>query len=295
MDPSVMLRMLNVFAWLLFLFQGSEASASVRFAREVHDISNSCMKQDDGIVLIADQSICVKGPLTSVASGKLATSARALEPLLIQLRSTPSGKRIRLFVSSVGGHSEAGLEIAEALGKNKFDLYVIDVCASTCANSLFLAARRKYILAGAEIAWHGGVFPNYARFDSFWRALPADMRKPAREGQTEAEYKQSQWDRFLDFRRRQMALAGSARTEAIIYYWERAARCAGPDFRVLHPGLAWRPALNELSGKFAIKHVKAERAEDFESAVFFPGYYKSAEAISLEPKCLYGTPFAVGQ
>jgi ATP-dependent protease ClpP protease subunit len=291
----MMLRLLTVFALVFLIFFCGRASASGRYSLETHNAAIACIRQHDGIALVADRTICVKGFLTSIASGKLETSVRALEPLLRDSELKSPDKPIRLFVSSIGGHADAGLEMAEALGKNKFDIYVVDVCASTCANSLFLAAKKKHILAGAEVAWHGGVFPNYERFDGFWRALPADMRRPAREGQTEAEYKQSQWDRFLDLRRRQMALAGSAKTEEIIYYWERAARCADPDIRAFHPGLAWRPALNEFRREFDIKHVKAERPEDFESALFFPGYYKSTEPIPLESKCLYSTPFVAGQ
>ncbi|MBB2484659.1 hypothetical protein H5407_05405 [Mitsuaria sp. WAJ17] len=59
-------------------------------------------------------------------------------------------------ISSEGGVTESGLEIAEEIQRRSLDIEIEDFCASSCANYLFIAGNRKFIKSGAIIGWHGG-------------------------------------------------------------------------------------------------------------------------------------------
>ena len=61
-----------------------------------------------------------------------------------------------LRVRSRGGDVLGGLLLARWMTDQAVDIEVQEVCASSCANYLFPAARHKRILADALLIWHGG-------------------------------------------------------------------------------------------------------------------------------------------
>ena len=61
-----------------------------------------------------------------------------------------------LRVSSGGGYVDAALDIAEQIVSRQLDIEISSLCASSCANYLFVAGNKKYILPGAIVIWHGG-------------------------------------------------------------------------------------------------------------------------------------------
>jgi hypothetical protein len=65
--------------------------------------------------------------------------------------------RIRtVIVSSEGGVTESGIGIAEEIQSRKLDIVVKDICISSCANYLFVAASKKTVGINAVVGWHGG-------------------------------------------------------------------------------------------------------------------------------------------
>lgn len=70
----------------------------------------------------------------------------------------------KILITSGGGDADASLDLAEEILKRGIDVYVNGPCYSACANYIFLAARKKYILDKSVVAWHGA--PGYPKDDS---------------------------------------------------------------------------------------------------------------------------------
>lgn len=60
-----------------------------------------------------------------------------------------------VVVSSPGGSVASALDMAEHLGLFTRTLVVDGLCASSCANYLFLSAKYKIVPDGSTVAWHG--------------------------------------------------------------------------------------------------------------------------------------------
>lgn len=66
---------------------------------------------------------------------------------------TPATTLVR--VNLQGGNAPDGIQMARLIHEKKLDIEVDQLCASSCANYLFPAARHKVILPGAALALHG--------------------------------------------------------------------------------------------------------------------------------------------
>jgi hypothetical protein len=73
-----------------------------------------------------------------------------------QFQSLLRSSTRKVMVSSEGGVTEAALDIAEHIQKRRIDVEVVDVCASSCANYIFIAGAGKVIREGGVVGWHGG-------------------------------------------------------------------------------------------------------------------------------------------
>ena len=62
----------------------------------------------------------------------------------------------KIIVWSPGGDADAGLDLAFEIYKRDINLYVYMACNSACANYLFLAAKKKYVVGKSVVVWHGG-------------------------------------------------------------------------------------------------------------------------------------------
>lgn len=60
-----------------------------------------------------------------------------------------------LIIDSMGGPIGDGLTLGEWILRNGVTVTVNTVCFSSCANYVFLAARRKRVLDGGIVVWHG--------------------------------------------------------------------------------------------------------------------------------------------
>ncbi len=77
-------------------------------------------------------------------------------PMLEQLKTVLSPKISTFEVDSEGGDTATAIEIAEIMMSRKIDLIVDGICASSCANYLFVAAEKKTVNKGSVVGWHGG-------------------------------------------------------------------------------------------------------------------------------------------
>lgn len=99
--------------------------------------------------------------------GDLAISGRSLETLcftgeITQNNASAFVRSIRrvapkyIVVNSSGGSAIGALNIAEELIGKDVTIIVDKICASSCANYLFVAAEKKIVLHDALVIWHGG-------------------------------------------------------------------------------------------------------------------------------------------
>lgn len=77
---------------------------------------------------------------------------RAMADAFVQLDMTDTET---VVVSSPGGSVASALDMVEHMGLDQRTLVVDGLCASSCANYLFLAARWKIVPEDSMVAWHG--------------------------------------------------------------------------------------------------------------------------------------------
>lgn len=90
-----------------------------------------------------------------------------------------AGKLDGIFFTSQGGDAEPWLEFAERIGPVDF-VIVGGYCASGCANYGFVLGRRKIVLPGSFVAWHGGPTDDPAAAKRFMK--PAAPGEPIVNG-----------------------------------------------------------------------------------------------------------------
>ena len=61
-----------------------------------------------------------------------------------------------LRIRSGGGDINLGMDVGEWVFRNHLDVEVTDQCASSCANYIFTAGRRKILNPDSIVMWHGG-------------------------------------------------------------------------------------------------------------------------------------------
>jgi ATP-dependent protease ClpP protease subunit len=69
---------------------------------------------------------------------------------------TDRARRPRLVVRSLGGDADSAIDLAEKLQRLDAEVTVVDYCVSSCANYFFAGLRRRNVVSGALILFHGG-------------------------------------------------------------------------------------------------------------------------------------------
>lgn len=82
----------------------------------------------------------------------------------------------RLLVNSNGGSLFAGIEMGNFIHQNQMTVEVADVCISSCANYVFLAAETKVLNKNSLVIFHGG--PKQANFLSLMQEADASDAEP---------------------------------------------------------------------------------------------------------------------
>ena len=79
------------------------------------------------------------------------------------MRLAEQGNTSELAIMSPGGSVYWGIRIGEVVYENGWDVRVLGLCVSSCANYIFPAGRNKVIEDGGVVGWHGS-----ARQDHFF-------------------------------------------------------------------------------------------------------------------------------
>lgn len=81
---------------------------------------------------------------------------RLTESGLTVLRATGADPQVTtLMIESTGGEIVVGMDFGNWVVDRELDVVIDHACLSSCANYVFTAGRRKEILPGAVVAWHG--------------------------------------------------------------------------------------------------------------------------------------------
>lgn len=142
------MKLLIVIVCLLCALSSSGAPVSIRSTSltSAGEAFGSCKEQTRGVSFHPELSVvCINGELgfdTSVA--------------LKALVRNHAGQIKFVVITSPGGYLTPALDMADIIDRNEYDVVVGGVCASSCAQFLFMAGRVKYLLDGAILAFHGG-------------------------------------------------------------------------------------------------------------------------------------------
>ncbi|WP_068717108.1 hypothetical protein [Vibrio tritonius] len=101
---------------------------------------------------------------------------------LFEAFNNVSDKPNRLVVSSLGGDVEAGLELGNWIQKNKMDVEVLRLCASSCADYVLTTGNHKYLHKDSILLWHGSAWQQHWEVDddlqeSFNQSISALRKK----------------------------------------------------------------------------------------------------------------------
>jgi ATP-dependent protease ClpP protease subunit len=86
-------------------------------------------------------------------------------------------KSKRLFISSGGGSSEAGMIIGNYISKNSISVIVVGQCYSSCANYIFLPSKDRYKLVDSKIGMHGGAQSYEVVRNELLKEIPNDLKQ----------------------------------------------------------------------------------------------------------------------
>ncbi|HEY0975064.1 MAG TPA: hypothetical protein VGE57_11265 [Solimonas sp.] len=90
---------------------------------------------------------------------------RRLSALYAQQDPPPT----RLRIDSEGGNVHLALNLGEWIQARELDVEVLGQCASSCANYVFTAGRRKLLHPDSVLLWHGGAFQASLETDALRR------------------------------------------------------------------------------------------------------------------------------
>ena len=85
------------------------------------------------------------------------TGLITVESVTAFINGAGDGKYARIVVDSPGGNVADAIVLGNWIVDHELDVEVKKNCASSCANYLFAAGRRKIIDDGAVIVWHGSI------------------------------------------------------------------------------------------------------------------------------------------
>jgi hypothetical protein len=132
---------------------------------------------DDPEIIIDGENVRYHGALTAAG--------------LSRLKELTSDKKITsLTIKSGGGEIGAGIDFGSWIYDNHFDVIVDQGCFSSCANYVFPSGRRKTILPGAVVAWHGSALQqSFQTEDKARKELEKSYRREHRQVSQEQEEK----------------------------------------------------------------------------------------------------------
>jgi hypothetical protein len=131
-----------IICWFLLLF--SQSNPAVARDEEGQLAVKYCANYENSIKLSENGTIlCFDGQIRQ---------DQKIDELIKKLN-----ERGFFVIRSQGGRAAAAIRIADLLLEKDATVVIHDYCLSACANYIFVATNRTYILKNSVVAWHGGV------------------------------------------------------------------------------------------------------------------------------------------
>lgn len=87
--------------------------------------------------------------------GKISKEKQAYFFKLVNNSATPIKS---LYINSLGGDVQSAINIANWVYQQQLDVYIDNVCMSSCANYILPAGKNKYLSKNSLLVWHGSSF-----------------------------------------------------------------------------------------------------------------------------------------
>jgi hypothetical protein len=137
--------MLSIIMYFVLGMTGKYPECSESECQKIVSRSSQCIGRKDTVYYDRKLNLlCIRGAFFS-------NHILRDEVLKITPRSRPL-----VVITSDGGFIGDAMDTAQYLEKYKFDVAVNGICASACAQFVFIAGQKKYILGDGAVAMHGG-------------------------------------------------------------------------------------------------------------------------------------------
>jgi len=132
-----------------FLLGCMEESNSIQIdSQEYYEsIHSQCKSANEGVSSPAPRIVCIKGKIQRETAADFFSLVDKQAPKFIVLESE-------------GGFLSPAIDIGDYLRGKEITAIVNGICASACAQFIFLAARQKVVLPNGGVFFHGGPIPD---------------------------------------------------------------------------------------------------------------------------------------
>lgn len=154
---------MNLFVFLLAIASLSGNSAEVAKCHKIDRVSHYCSIAKNEIFYSRKSNIlCIDADF------------EAGSVLLNKIKSAGLKKSVVVVVNSYGGDVNSALDVYEYLSSRNYAVAVNRSCISSCAQFIFLGAKKRYIIDDGKVIMHGVPFSNneIAQLE-----VSADMRR----------------------------------------------------------------------------------------------------------------------
>lgn len=105
---------------------------------------HECRSLQSGVLYaLFSRALCIRGTTDDALAKQVAVDLEYLSNMGYQIDY--------VVISGPGGEATPAMAIARNIASGRYDVVVGDTCASSCAQYLFPAGRRKYILKGGAV------------------------------------------------------------------------------------------------------------------------------------------------
>ena len=110
------------------------------------EVAAVCNEHSETTYIEENNILCING---SLARDQTSVS---------QIESFPLRKNLKVSLKSDGGDIDVAMDIVEHLEKFDYTAYVHGICASACAQFLFMGGKERVIGGKGAVGMHGGPF-----------------------------------------------------------------------------------------------------------------------------------------
>lgn len=158
---------MNLFVFLLAISSISINSMGTEKCKKVARISHYCSVNGNNVYYSRKYNIlCIDADFETGAA------------LLNKIKSARIRKSATVVINSYGGDVNSALDIHQYLSRRNYAVAVNRSCISSCAQFIFLGAKKRYIIDNGKVIMHGVPFSNR---EIAQLGVSADMKRSLRK------------------------------------------------------------------------------------------------------------------